>query len=85
LMFVGEGILIGVLSMLLALPLSIPGTILFSDVLGDVIFGNSLSIRITPLGAVVWFLIVMAVSTSASVAPANRASQISIREAISYE
>lgn len=85
LMFVGEGILIGLLSTVLALPLSYPGTLVFANVLGDVIFGNPLTVIVAPLGIFVWFGIVLLVSSAASVAPANRASQISIREAISYE
>jgi len=85
LMYVGEGILIGVLSFVIALPLSIIGTILFSNVLGIVLFGSPLTIIFTPLGVIVWAAIVFSVSSVASITPANRASQISIREAISYE
>ncbi len=85
LMFVGEGVLIGVLSTILALPISYPGTVVFANVLGDVIFGNPLTVIVAPLGIFVWFGIVLLVSSAASVAPANRASQISIREAIAYE
>lgn len=84
-MYVGEGVLIGVLSFLIALPLSIGGTVIFSNILGIVLFGNPLTIIFTPLGAIVWAVIVFSVSSIASITPANRASQISIREAISYE
>lgn len=85
LMFVGEGVLIGLLSFIVALPLSIAGTIGFSNLLGIVLFDDPLTIIMTPIGIFVWLAIVLSVSTVASIAPANRASQISIREAISYE
>ncbi len=85
LMFVGEGVLIGMISVLFALPLSIPSTVIFANVLGDVIFGNPLSVVVLPVGILIWFVIVTVVSSMASIAPANRASQISIREAIAYE
>jgi putative ABC transport system permease protein len=84
-MYVGEGVLIGTISYLIALPLSILGTIVFSNVLGDVLFGAPLTVIVTPLGVIVWGVIVFSVSSLASITPANRASQISIREAISYE
>jgi len=85
LMYVGEGVLIGILSFVIALPLSIVGTIVFSNVLGVVLFGSPLTIIFTPVGTIVWAAIVLSVSSVASITPANRASQISIREAISYE
>lgn len=85
LMFVGEGMIIGVLSFIIALPLSIFGTIAFSNLMGIVLFGKPLPIILTPVGVFVWLAIVLTVSSVASIIPANRASQISIREAISYE
>ncbi len=85
LMYVGEGVLIGILSFVIALPLSIVGTFAFSNILGIVLFGNPLTVIFTPLGVIVWAAIVFSVSSIASITPANRASQISIREAISYE
>jgi ABC-type lipoprotein release transport system permease subunit len=49
------------------------------------LFGAPLTVIVTPLGVIVWGVIVFSVSSLASITPANRASQISIREAISYE
>ena len=85
LIFVGEGVMIGILSFLMALPLSILGTFAFSTMIGTALFGSSLPIIFTPAGIIVWLAIVLSVSSLASITPANRASQISIREAISYE
>lgn len=85
LIFVGEGVMIGLISFMIALPLSIVGTFAFSTMIGTALFGNSLPIIFTPAGVFVWLGIVLSVSSLASITPANRASQISIREAISYE
>ena len=85
LIFVGEGVMIGILSFVIALPLSILGTFAFSQMIGTALFGNSLPIIFTPIGIFIWLAIVLSVSSLASITPANRASQISIREAISYE
>ncbi len=83
--FVGEGIIIGIISFLIAMPLSILGTIGFSAAMGTALFGNPLPLIFTPVGLIIWLIIVIGVSSVASITPANRASQISIREAISYE
>lgn len=85
LIFMGEGVMIGILSFVIALPLSFFGTIVFSNLIGTALFGNALPMILTPLGVIVWLVIVLTVSSVASITPANRASQISIREAISYE
>ena len=85
LIFVGEGVMIGIISFLIALPLSILGTVAFSNMIGFALFGDALPIIYTPIGIVVWLGIVLSVSSVASITPAHRASQISIREAISYE
>lgn len=85
LIFVGEGVMIGIISFVIALPLSIVGTFAFSTMIGTALFGSSLPIIFTPMGVFVWLAIVLSVSSLASITPANRASQISIREAISYE
>ncbi len=85
LIFVGEGVIIGIISFVIALPLSILGTIAFSNLMGIALFGNPLPLIFTPVGVIIWGIIVLSVSSIASITPANRASQISIREAISYE
>ncbi|MCC6616153.1 MAG: FtsX-like permease family protein [Anaerolineae bacterium] len=85
LMFVGEGMLIGLLTFVIALPLSFPTTRLFGAVLGNVIFDQPLAYAPAPEGPLIWLVLVMIVSAIASIAPAQRASEISIREALAYE
>ncbi|MCA9904501.1 MAG: FtsX-like permease family protein [Anaerolineae bacterium] len=85
LMFVGEGILIGLLTFVIAFPLSFPTTLLFGNVLGNVIFDQPLAYAPAGEGPLIWLVMVLIVSIVASIAPAQRASQISIREALAYE
>ena len=82
--FIGEGLMIGFISWLIALPLSIPLGILFSKQIADTMdfqFGYTYS----PLGAVIWLGVVIILSIISSVLPAWRASRISVREVLSYE
>jgi putative ABC transport system permease protein len=84
-LFIVEGVLIGILSAVIALPLSVPGSIGFGNVLGQVLANRPLPYAPTLEGPVLWFAIIMIISAAASVMPAQRASQISVREALAYE
>ncbi|MFL7794953.1 MAG: ABC transporter permease, partial [Anaerolineae bacterium] len=82
--FVVEGVILGVLSWLLALPFSYPGGQLFSDLVGQTMnlpFDYSYSLG----GMVVWLAIVVALSALASLWPALRATRVSVRQALAYE
>ena len=82
--FVGEGVIVGLISWLLALPISIPLGIMFSKLIANAIdfqFGY----RYSPAGAVIWLLLVVILSIVASGLPAWRASRMSVREVLSYE
>jgi putative ABC transport system permease protein len=85
LMFIVEGVIIGLLSWIVAFVLSFPITSLFGAALGNVIRGKPWTYILTVSGPLMWLGIVIAVSIVASLLPAQRATQISIREAISYE
>jgi putative ABC transport system permease protein len=83
--FVGEGTLLGMWSWLCAVPLSIPGARLFSRAVGNALFQLPLDFRYSTHGMLLWLLIVIALSALASLWPALRATQISVREALAYE
>jgi len=80
-----EGLLIGVLSWLLALPLSVPFSYGFDALLGQTFLGKTLVFTFTPLGPIFWLIIVVVISVIASLLPARRAVRMSIRETLSYE
>lgn len=84
-MFIVEGVIIGLLSAFISLPLSIPGSNGFGRVLGEVLVNRALPYIPSLEGPVIWFLIIFGISAFASLMPAQRASQISVREALAYE
>jgi putative ABC transport system permease protein len=84
-MFITEGLLIGLLSFVVALPLSIPATILFDHLLAGALRFSVFTFTVSPVAPPVWLAMVMGISIVSSLMPAQRATQISIREALAYE
>ena len=83
--FLAEGVLIGGISWLAALPFSYPAARMFSSVVGNTLFSFPLEYRFSGTGVWAWLLIVAILSALASIWPAVRASRISVRESLSYE
>jgi putative ABC transport system permease protein len=83
--FIAEGVLVGVLSWLLAAPLSYPGARVFSGVIGNTLLELPLDFRYSLGGGVLWLVVVVVISALASLWPALRATQVSVREALAYE
>ena len=83
--FVAEGVLVGVLSWLIAAPLSYPGARLFSNLVSSTIFQMPLDFSYATGAVVVWLLAVIVLSALASLWPALNATKISVREALAYE
>jgi putative ABC transport system permease protein len=83
--FIVEGVLVGVLSWLLAVPLSYPGARVFSDLVGDTLLEMPLDFQYSVRGVALWLAAVVILSALASLWPALRATQVSVREALAYE
>jgi putative ABC transport system permease protein len=83
--FVAEGVFVGTLSWLLAVPLSVPGAHLLSNAVGGAILEVPLDFAYSMNGMALWLLIVVVLSALASLWPALRAAQVSVREALAYE
>ena len=83
--FVVEGVLIGVLSWLFAVPLSYPIARLFSEQVGVTMLEFPLDFSYPLSGLGLWLGIVVAVSALASLWPALQATKVSVREALTYE
>lgn len=82
--FMGEGLLLGVLSWAQAVPISLLASRYFVQALGEVIdFPAVYHFSVT--GVWTWFAIVVALSLLASWLPSRRATQISVRESLAYE
>jgi putative ABC transport system permease protein len=80
-----EGVMVGVLSWLIAVPFSYPGARAFSNLIGNTIFELPLDFNFSLFGLVSWLAIIVVLSALASVWPAIRATQISVRESLAYE
>lgn len=83
--FVGEGVMVGMLSWLVAVPLSYPGALISSNAIGNSLFQAPLDFGYSISRAVLWLAVVVVLSALASLWPALRATKVSVREALAYE
>jgi putative ABC transport system permease protein len=83
-LFIGEGLILGWLSWLIAAPLSIPAGKLLAQALGAAM-GGELVYQFTPAGLLYWLAIITVLSAAASWFPARGATRISVRESLAYE
>jgi putative ABC transport system permease protein len=84
LLFIGEGLILGILSWLIALPLSIPAGYGMTQAMG-VALQSEIVYRYTPTGAIYWLAIIVVLSIIASWFPARGATRISVRESLAYQ
>lgn len=80
-----EGLVIGMISYVLGALLALPVGSLLSNVISVAVFGVSAEPAVTPQGFAIWLLIVVVLSTMASLIPARNASRLTIREVLAYE
>ena len=84
LIFMGEGLLLGVVSWVQAVPLSILAGRPFVQAIGGIIqFPGRYQLAVN--GLWIWRVIVLVLSLAASWLPARRATQISVNESLAYE
>ena len=83
-LFIGEGILLGWLSWLIAIPLSIPAAWYLSTRGLSFVLNSTLAYQFSFRGPLIWLAIITVLAILASVFPANRASKVSVRESLSY-
>jgi putative ABC transport system permease protein len=82
--FVGEGLLLGLLAWLIAIPLSVPVGQFFTLVMGEVL-NLSIQYKFSWSGALQWLIIIVVLSILGSLLPAIRAMRVSVRESLAYE
>lgn len=82
---VGEGFTISLISFILGLVFSLPITYVLSNVISMAIFNGPADFMVNFVGILIWLVLVALLSVVASLAPARSASQMTIREVLSYE
>ncbi len=83
-MFVMEGVLQGLFSWLVVVPLSFVLGQPLADQLGNVLFEANLDYQYNLGAMLVWLVIILVISTLASILPAYNASTISVRDSLAY-
>jgi putative ABC transport system permease protein len=84
-MFLAEGLLIGLLAWGLGAALSLPVSRLLSDALGQVFVQRPLAFTVSVQGFLLWFIVVFWLAVVGSILPAWRAARTSVREVLAYE
>jgi putative ABC transport system permease protein len=80
-----EGLVIAVLSWLIALPLSVPMSVLLGEAFGRVMLPVPLTLVPEASGVWRWLAVVVAVSLIACLWPALRAMRMTVASALAYE
>ena len=83
-LFVGEGLILGWLSWLIALPISLVAGRVMTGALSAAL-GTEIVYYYTPQGAIMWLVIITFLAILASGLPARRATHISVRESLAYQ
>lgn len=80
-----EGILIGLISFLLAAILAIPIGLVLTNLIGVALLQTPLDFIMAPEGYLIWLGVVIILSALASFAPAGSATRLTVREILAYE
>jgi len=82
--FIMEGILQGLLSWLIAIPISWLASPFVANALGHAMFGATLDYQYNWDAVLLWLGIVLGISILASILPARGATRISVRDSLAY-
>jgi putative ABC transport system permease protein len=80
-----EGVLIGVVSWLIAFALAFPFSMLLNSAVGQAFLRGSISYTFSLSGVLLWLAIVVALAGLASFLPAWNATRVTVRDVLSYE
>jgi len=84
-MVLTEGLLVGLMSWALCIPLSIPLTHLLDDKLGTMLMTLPLFYTLSTRGIFIWLVIVLVLASIASLVPARNATRLTVRDVLAYE
>ncbi len=80
-----EGVIIGLITWVLAIGVSFPISAALLNIISTSMMGSSMELVFTAQGIVYWLGVVIGLSFFASILPARNASRLTIREVLSYE
>lgn len=80
-----EGLVIGLITWILAIGLSFPISSLLLTIIGEAMMGSAMTLNFTPLGILIWLGVVIILSVFASIMPARSAARLTINEVLAYE
>ena len=83
--FMGEAVVVGVLSWLAGMLVAIPLSKFLGDAVGIAFMQTPLTWRFSLPGSSFWLLMVVLLAAVASFLPAWRATRVSVRESLAYE
>jgi putative ABC transport system permease protein len=84
-MFMLEGLVTGLLSWLIAVPLALFVSPALAATLGRMMFGANLDYRFNAPAAAIWLAVIVVIAVLASILPARAATRISVRQSLQYE
>jgi putative ABC transport system permease protein len=80
-----EGLVIGMITWVLAIFLSFPISDFLLTIIGETMMGSAMTLKFTPLGILLWLGVVIVLSIIASIMPARNAAKLTINEVLAYE
>ncbi|MEM7534010.1 MAG: FtsX-like permease family protein [Chloroflexota bacterium] len=83
-LFIGEGLILGIMSWVIALPFSIPAGYFLVQTLGA-IQDQEITYQFTLFGPLLWLAVISILAILASWFPARGATRVSVRESLAYQ
>ena len=80
-----EGMMIGLITWVLAIGMSFPISFLLLRIITMAMMGTSMDLSITPEGMFIWLAVVIILAFIASIIPARNAARLTINEVLAYE
>jgi putative ABC transport system permease protein len=80
-----EGLLIGSMSWLFGFLLALPVSSMMANAIILALFGATADFTFTPIGVILWGIVVVILSVLASIGPARNATRLTVREVLAYE
>ena len=80
-----EGLVIGLITWILAIGLSYPISSVMLNIIGQAMAGSTFRLIFTTFGVFLWLAVVIVLSIIASIMPARNAARLTINEVLAYE